>query len=58
VEVLPEEDGATTTQFLWRARAWFRRHGIRLRRILSACYERLVKPVSSVLPAPLGGPIE
>ncbi len=25
---------------------------------LSACYERLVKPVSSVLPAPLGGPIE
>jgi transposase InsO family protein len=35
VEVLPEEDGATTTQFLWRARAWFRRHGIRLRRILS-----------------------
>ena len=24
----------------------------------SACYERLVKPVSSVLPAPLGGPIE
>jgi hypothetical protein len=30
----------------------------RLRGIDSACYERLVKPVSSVLPAPLGGPIE
>jgi putative transposase len=25
---------------------------------LSACYELLVKPVSSLLPAPLGGPIE
>ena len=25
---------------------------------LSACYERLVKPVRSVLPAPLGCPIE
>jgi hypothetical protein len=29
-----------------------------LREWHSACYERLVKPVSSVLPAPLGGPIE
>ena len=25
---------------------------------LSACYERLVKPVNSLMPAPLGGPIE
>ena len=29
VEVLPDEGGTTTTPFLWRARAWFRRHGIR-----------------------------
>jgi transposase InsO family protein len=35
VEVLPDEGGATTTQFLWRARAWFRRHGIRVRRVLT-----------------------
>jgi transposase InsO family protein len=35
VEVLGDEGGATTTQFLWRARAWFRRHGIRVRRIMS-----------------------
>jgi hypothetical protein len=25
---------------------------------LSACYELLVKPVNSLMPAPLGGPIE
>jgi transposase InsO family protein len=35
VEVLPEEDGVATTRFLWRALAWFRRHGIRVRRVLS-----------------------
>jgi transposase InsO family protein len=35
VEVLPDESGATATQFLWRARAWFRRHGIRVRRVLT-----------------------
>jgi transposase InsO family protein len=35
VEVLQDEGGVTTTQFLWRARAWFRRHGIRVRRILT-----------------------
>jgi transposase InsO family protein len=35
VEVLSDEGGVTTTQFLWRARAWFRRHGIRVRRILT-----------------------
>jgi transposase InsO family protein len=35
VEVLPDEGEATTTQFLWRARAWFRRHGIRIRRVLT-----------------------
>jgi transposase InsO family protein len=35
VEVLGDEGGVTTTQFLWRARAWFRRHGIRVRRVLT-----------------------
>jgi transposase len=35
VEVLPDEGGVTATQFLWRARAWFRRHGIRIRRVLT-----------------------
>src|SRR5512132_437066 len=35
VEVLPDESGATATQFLWRARAWFRRHGIRVRRVMT-----------------------
>jgi len=35
VEVLPDEGEGTTTQFLWRARAWFRRHGIRVRRVLT-----------------------
>jgi hypothetical protein len=58
VEVLGDEGGVTTTQFLWRARAWFRRHGIRVRRVLTACYERFVNPVSHRVPAPLGGPIE
>ena len=35
VEVQPDEGGVTTAQFLWRARAWFRRHGIRVRRVLT-----------------------
>ena len=35
VEVLRDEGGATTTTFLWRARAWFRRQGIRVRRVMS-----------------------
>jgi len=35
VEVLPDEGGGTAAQFLWRARAWFRRHGIRVRRVLT-----------------------
>jgi transposase InsO family protein len=35
VEVLGDEGGATTTKFLWRALAWFRRHGIRVRRLLT-----------------------
>jgi transposase InsO family protein len=35
VEVLADEGGATTAKFLWRALAWFRRHGIRVRRVLS-----------------------
>ncbi len=34
-EVLPDDGGTTTTQFLWRARTWFRRHGIRIRRVLT-----------------------
>ncbi len=35
VEVLGDEGGVTTTKFLWRALAWFRRHGIRVRRVLT-----------------------
>jgi len=35
VELQPDEGGVTTAQFLWRARAWFRRHGIRVRRVLT-----------------------
>jgi transposase InsO family protein len=35
VEVLGDEGGVTTTKFLWRALAWFRRHGIRVRRLLT-----------------------
>jgi transposase InsO family protein len=35
VAVLPDEGGGPATQFLWRARAWFRRHGIRVRRVLT-----------------------
>jgi transposase InsO family protein len=34
-EILGDEGGATTTTFLWRALAWFRRHGIRVRRLLT-----------------------
>jgi transposase InsO family protein len=35
VEVLPDEQGVTVTAFLWRALAWFRRLGIRVRRVLT-----------------------
>ena len=35
VEVLGDETGVTATQFLWRALAWFRRHGIRVRRVMT-----------------------
>ena len=35
VEVLGDEDGPAVTAFLWRALAWFRRHGIRVRRLLT-----------------------
>ena len=35
VEVLEDERGATCAGFVWRALAWFRRHGIRVRRLLS-----------------------
>jgi transposase len=58
VEVLPDEQGVTCVRFLWRVLAWFRRHGIRVRRLMTACYEPLVNSVSHRVPAPLGGPIE
>lgn len=35
VEVLGDEDGAAVTGFLWRALGWFRRHGIRVRRLMT-----------------------
>ena len=35
VEVLGDEDGPAVTAFLWRALAWFRRHGIRVRRLMT-----------------------
>jgi len=35
VEVLGDEDAPTATAFVWRALAWFRRHGIRGRRLMT-----------------------
>ena len=35
VEVLGDEDAPAVTGFLWRALAWFRRHGIRIRRLMT-----------------------
>jgi transposase len=35
IEVLPDEQGVTVTAFLWRALAWYRRLGIRVRRLLT-----------------------
>lgn len=35
VEVLRAEDGAAATAFLWRALAWFRRLGIRVRQLMT-----------------------
>lgn len=35
VEVLGDETGVTTSKFLWRALAWFRRQGIRVRRVMT-----------------------
>jgi transposase InsO family protein len=35
VEVLADEDAATATAFLWRALGWLRRHGIRVRRLMT-----------------------
>ena len=35
VEVLPDERGTTVSGFLWRALAWYRRHGIRVRRVMT-----------------------
>jgi transposase len=35
VEILGAEDAPAATAFLWRALAWFRRHGIRVRRLMT-----------------------
>ena len=35
VEVLPDEQGVTCVRFLWRVLAWFRRHGIQVRRLMT-----------------------
>ena len=35
VEVLGDDDAATSTAFLWRALAWFRRHGIQVRGVMT-----------------------
>jgi transposase InsO family protein len=35
VEVLRDERGPSVAQFLWRALAWFRRRGIRVRRVMT-----------------------
>ena len=35
VEVLGDEDGPTMAAFVWRALGWFRRHGIRVRRLMT-----------------------
>ena len=35
VEVLGDEDAPTVTAFLWRALQWFRRHGLRVRRLMT-----------------------
>jgi transposase InsO family protein len=35
VEVLGDDDAPTATAFLWRALAWFRRHGIRVRGVMT-----------------------
>jgi transposase InsO family protein len=35
VEVLPDDHAVTCVRFLWRTLAWFRRHGIRIRRLMT-----------------------
>jgi transposase InsO family protein len=35
VEVRPDDQAVTCVRFLWRALAWFRRHGIRVRRLMT-----------------------
>ena len=35
VEVLPDERGSTVARFLWRALSWYRRQGIRVRRVMT-----------------------
>jgi hypothetical protein len=50
VEVLPDEGGVTTTQLLWRGRAWFRRHGILVRRsctVSAADLQEVVRKLSA-----------
>lgn len=34
-EVLPDERGSTVARFLWRALSWYRRQGIRVRRVMT-----------------------
>jgi len=34
-ELLPDERGSTVSAFLWRALAWYRRQGIRVRRVMT-----------------------
>jgi hypothetical protein len=57
-EVLGDEQGPTIAAFLRRAVAWFRRRGVRVERVLTACYERFVNRPSLSASVPLGGPIE
>src|SRR2546425_10513169 len=33
--MLPDERGSTVSAFLWRALAWYRRQGIRVRRVMT-----------------------
>jgi transposase InsO family protein len=50
VEVLPRDDGPTTAEFLQRALAWFRTHGVRIRALLTdnaKCYSSA--PVQAVV---------
>ena len=45
VEVLGDDDPPTATAFVWRALTWFRRHGVRVRRLMTD--NAFVKPARS-----------